>query len=82
MSYPATVESYSKALATRLSTCRKIADLLVSETRDWHRALVDSRCPDPGVYSPGDIVFARRATRLDASKGRIGKLEYKFTGPW
>jgi hypothetical protein len=31
---PATVESYLKALAMRLSACRKIADLLVSETRD------------------------------------------------
>jgi hypothetical protein len=30
----------------------------------------------------GTFFFAHRATRLDASKGRIGKLEYKFTGPW
>jgi hypothetical protein len=81
-SSPATVESYSKALATRLSACRKIADLLISETRDWHRALVNSCRPDPRVYLPGDIVFARRTTYLDASKGCIGKLEYKFTGPW
>ena len=81
-SSPATVESYSKELATRLSFCREIADILVSEQRDWHRALVNSRRPDPRVYSPGDIVFARRATRSDASRGRVGKLEYKFTGPW
>jgi hypothetical protein len=56
---PATVESYSKALAMHLSlsTCHKIADLLVSETCDWHRALVNSCRPDPRVYSPGDIFF-------------------------
>jgi hypothetical protein len=81
-SSPATVESYSKALATGLSACLKIADLLVSETRDWHRALVNSCRPNPCVYLPGNIVFACRAVRLDASKGRVGKLEYEFTRPW
>ncbi len=80
-SSPATVESYSKDLAMRLSACCKIANLLVSETHDWHRALVDSHRPDPRVYLPGNIVFPCRATRSDASKGCIGKLEYKFTGP-
>jgi hypothetical protein len=79
---PATVESNLKDLATRLSACCKTANILVSEIRDWHRALVDSCHPDPRVYLPGDIVFARRATRSDASKGCVGKLEYKFTGPW
>jgi hypothetical protein len=79
---PSTVESYSKDLATRLSACRKIAELLVSKQREWHRSLVNSRRPDPRIYSPGDIVFARRATRSDASCGRVGKLVYKFTGPW
>jgi hypothetical protein len=27
-------------------------------------------------------VFARRATRSDAAKGRVDKLTYAFTGPW
>jgi hypothetical protein len=81
-SSPATVESYSKQLATRLSACREIAELLVHEHRDWHRALVNSCRKDPRVYSPGDIVFARRATRSDASREKVGKLEYRFTGPW
>jgi hypothetical protein len=31
---------------------------------------------------PGDIVFAHRATRSIASKGRVEKIEYKFTEPW
>jgi hypothetical protein len=34
-SSPATVESYSKQLANRLSACRKIAELLVREHREW-----------------------------------------------
>ena len=37
---------------------------------------------DPQVYSPGDIVFVHCATHSDASRERVGKLEYKFTGPW
>ncbi len=59
-----------------------MAELLVREHHEWHRELINSRCQDPRVYSPGDIVFARRAIRSDASCKRVGKLEYKFTGPW
>jgi hypothetical protein len=81
-SSPATVESYSKQLAVRLSACCEVAELLVNEQRPWHRALINSRCRDPRIYSPGDIVFARRATRSDASRECIGKLEYKLIGPW
>ena len=62
--------------------CREVAELLVCEHHEWHRALINSRRQDPRVYSPGDNVFARRATRSDASRKRVGKLEYKFTGPW
>ena len=58
-SSPATVESYSKQLATCLSACREIAELLVREHSDWHQALVNSCGKDPHVYSPGDMVFAR-----------------------
>jgi hypothetical protein len=57
-SSPATVKTYSKQLATRLSACREVAELLVCEQREWHRALVNSRHQDPWIYSPGDIVFA------------------------
>jgi hypothetical protein len=66
----------------RLSACRKVAELLVNEQRDWHRALINSRRRNPRIYSPGDIIFACQATRSDATRERIGKLEYKFTGPW
>jgi hypothetical protein len=53
--------------------------LLVREQQEWHRALINSRRRDPHVYSPGDFVFARRATHSDAACGRVGKLEYAFT---
>ncbi len=33
------------------------------------------------MYSPGDIVFACHPTRSFASRERVGKLEYKITGP-
>ena len=48
-SSPATVESYSKQLANRLSACREIAELLVREHCEWHRALINSRRQDPRV---------------------------------
>jgi hypothetical protein len=81
-SAPGTVESYAKQLAERLASCRMIADLLVREQRCWHRELVNSRRPDPRVYEVGDIVFARRATRSDAKRGRVDKLMHPYTGPW
>jgi hypothetical protein len=81
-SSPAAVDSYSKQLAVRLSACREVAELLLREQRKWHQALINLRCRDPRIYSPGNIVFARVVTRSDALRERIGKLEYKFTGPW
>ncbi len=56
--------------------------LLVREQNEWHRKLVNSPRRDPCIYSPGNIVFARWATRSDAACGHVGKLEYAFTGPW
>ena len=81
-SSPNTVKTYSKELAIRLSACREVAELLVCEHHEWHRELINSRWQDPRVYSPGNIVFARRVIRSDASRECVGKLEYKFTGPW
>jgi hypothetical protein len=81
-SSPATVDTYSKQLVERLTACRKIALLLVWEQHERHRALINSRRQDPCVYLPGNIVFARRATHSGAARGRVGKLEYAFTGPW
>ncbi len=64
-SSPNTVETYSKELAIRLSACREVAKLLVREHREWHRELINSRRQDPRIYSPGDIVFTRRAIRSE-----------------
>jgi len=60
-SSPSTVVTYSKELATHLSACREVAELLVQEQRAYHRELINARHPNPRVYSIGDIVFARRA---------------------
>ncbi len=79
---PTTVVSYSKELATRLSACQEVAKLLVEEHRSYHRELINDRCPDPHVYSIGNIVFARRAVRFDAKRGIVDKLQYSFLGPW
>lgn len=81
-SSPDTVQSYAKDQAKLLQASRDIAKVLLEEHRAWHRELVNSRRPDPRVFSVGDIVFARRAVRSDASKERVGKLMYAMTGPW
>ncbi len=80
-SSPAMVDTNSKQLAERLTACPKIALLLVWEQREWHCALINSHRQDPCVYLPSDIVFACCAMHSDAARGRVGKLEYTFTGP-
>jgi hypothetical protein len=81
-SAPGTVESYSCKLATWLDACRKVAMLLVRKHHAWHQELVNSCQQYPRVYSKGDIVFARRATRSSAKHGKVDKLMHAFTGPW
>jgi hypothetical protein len=81
-STPASIRSYSKDLAEHLMASQEVAKLLVEERRAMHREFVNSRRPDPRIYSVGDIVFARRAVRSDASRGRVDKLSFPFTGPW
>ena len=81
-STPKSVISYSRELATRLSSCREVAMLLVQEHRAWHRELVNDRRPSPRQFKIGDIVFARRATRSDSRQEKVDKLMYAYTGPW
>jgi hypothetical protein len=57
-SSPSTVVTYSKNLATRLSACREVAELLVKEQRAYHHELINARRPNPRIYYIGDIVFA------------------------
>jgi hypothetical protein len=52
-----TVVSYSKELATRLSACREVAELLVQEQHLYHREYINTRRPDPQIYSIGNIVL-------------------------
>jgi hypothetical protein len=81
-STPSAVESYSKQLATCLSSCHAVAELLVQEQHCWHHELVNSRLPDPRIYKVGDNVFAYRATCLDSKCGKVNKLMHPFTSPW
>jgi hypothetical protein len=81
-STPASVTSYSCNLATHLLALREVADLLVEEQRAYHHEFINSRQPDPKLYSIGDTVFAHRATQSDAGRGQVDKLIYAFTGPW
>ena len=81
-STPTSVSSYSKDLATRLSSCREIAMLLIQEHRAWHRELVNDRRPASRQFKTGDIVFARRTTRSDSRQEKVDKLMYAYTGPW
>jgi hypothetical protein len=46
-SSPSTIITYSKELTTRLSACRKVAELLVQEQRSYHRELINARRPNP-----------------------------------
>jgi hypothetical protein len=81
-STPEAVQSYAKHQATLLSASRDIARVLLDEHRAWHRELVNSSRPNPRIYHVGDVVFARRATRSDAKRGRVAKLMHPMTGPW
>jgi hypothetical protein len=57
-SSPSSVESYSKDLAICLAALREVAQLLVHEHQTYHCELINSHCPDPCIYSIGNIVFA------------------------
>jgi hypothetical protein len=77
-----TIPSYSRDLASRLSALRDVAGLLVKKQRTWHCKFVNAHRSDPKLFAIGNIVFARRAVRSDASRGVVDKLTYPFTGPW
>ena len=81
-STPADVINYAKDQAELLSASEQVARILLDEHRSYHRELINSNRPDPRLYAIGDIVFAQRATRSDAARGRVGKLMNKMTGPW
>jgi hypothetical protein len=81
-STPSTITSYSRNVATPLSTLCKVAELLVKEQCAYHREFVNSRWPDPKIYSVGDIFFAQQAVSSNAVRGQVDKLTYPFTGLW
>jgi hypothetical protein len=81
-STPIGVTNFAKDQATLLSCCRKIAQELISHHRSYHREYINSRRPNPRVYSIGDKVYVRRAVRSDKKRGLVDKLMNAWTGPW
>jgi hypothetical protein len=81
-STPAEIQSYSKTLAQQLSASSEVAKLLIEESRAYHREYINSLRPDPKIYAIGDMVFARRAIKSVASRERVAKLQFAYTGPW
>ncbi len=49
-SAPGTVKSYARDLASQLSSCRKIAELLVKEQQCWHHELVNCCWCNPLIF--------------------------------
>jgi hypothetical protein len=78
---PVTNKSYARELAAHLQSSREIAKILVKEQWAWHREFINAYCPDPKIYSVGNIVFASQAVRSNFSWGRVDQLTYPFTGP-
>ena len=56
---PTAVTSYSKNLAKYLAASSEVAQILVEETRAYHREFINSRRPNPRIYHIGNLVFAR-----------------------
>ena len=81
-SSPDSVSNFAKDQAKLLAASRGVAKVLLEEHRAWHRELLNKNRVDPRLYSVGDIVFAKRAVRSDAARGRVAKIMYPFTGPW
>ena len=76
------VLSYAAKQARVLKHSRSICKLMIDEVRAYHRERHNELIPDPRVYKPGDLVFARRAVQSKASIGRVDKVEFATTGPW
>jgi hypothetical protein len=54
-SSPSTVILYSKKLATHLAACCLVAKLLVCKQHSYHWELINAHCPDPRLYSIGEL---------------------------
>ena len=81
-STPDQVTSYAKDQAQLMSASKDILKVLIDEHRSYHRERINTLRRDPRLFNIGDIVFARRATRSDKKRGRVGKLMNAMTGPW
>jgi hypothetical protein len=65
-----TVVSYSKELATRLSACRDVAELLVKEARAYHREYIYAHRPNPFIFILLVTLFLRDAPSIQLRLNR------------
>ena len=69
---PNRVQSFASEQATLLRCGRFIGQELIHQHCAWHREYINSRRPNPCVYSDGDMVYAKRAVRSDKKRGLVG----------
>jgi len=79
---PTAVTSYSKNLAKYLEASLEVAEILVDKIHAYHHKFINSRLPDPQIYSIGDLVFALQAVKSIRACGLVDKLQFAYTGPW
>ena len=61
---------------------REVCKVLITESRSWHREYINANKPDSTIYKPGDIVLAKVELQSSKKYCRVGKIAYKFRGPW
>jgi hypothetical protein len=82
ISSPSTVTTYSKDLATCLTACCAVAELLVKEHCAYHHEFINANRPNPQIYAIGDIVLAHQAVWSNTRREQVDKFQYAYTGPW
>ncbi len=58
---PTLIQSYVRGLTIHLTASLEIAKILVKEQCTMHREFINSRMPNPYIYSVGNNVFACQA---------------------
>ena len=76
------VKNFAKEQQKILTCSREIFKVLITEMRSWHREYINAKKPDPTIFKIGEIVLAKVEVQSSKKHGRVGKIAYKFKGPW
>ena len=79
---PVRVTNYVYDQAGLLSCTRTISCKLIHHHHVYHNEYISSCCPNPCLYSEGNMAFAKRAVKSDKQWGLVVKLMNSFAGPW